>query len=58
MELRAGDWVEVRTKQEILQTLDRNGRLGGMPFMPQMFSYCGQRFRINQSAHKTLSEEW
>jgi hypothetical protein len=53
MELRAGDWVEVRTKQEILQTLDRNGRLDGMPFMPQMFSYCGQRFRVNRSAHKT-----
>lgn len=53
MALRAGDWVEVRTKQEILQTLDRSGRLDGMPFMPQMFSYCGQRFRVHRSAHKT-----
>jgi hypothetical protein len=53
MELRAGDLVEVRTKREILQTLDRNGRLDGMPFMPQMFNYCGQRFRVLGSAHKT-----
>ena len=53
MALRAGDWVEVRTRQEILQTLDRDGRLDGMPFMPQMFSYCGQRFRVRRSAHKT-----
>jgi hypothetical protein len=53
MALRAGDWVEVRTKQEIVRTLDRNGRLDEMPFMPQMFSYCGQRFRVRRSAHKT-----
>jgi len=53
MTLRAGDWVEVRSKQEILRTLDRNGRLDGMPFMPQMFRYCGQRFRVRHSAHKT-----
>jgi hypothetical protein len=53
MALRANDWVEVRTEQEILQTLDRSGRLDGMPFMPQMFSYCGKRFRVFKSAHKT-----
>jgi hypothetical protein len=53
MALRAGDWVEVRTKREILQTLDSTGRLDGMPFMPQMFSYCGQRFKVHRSAHKT-----
>jgi hypothetical protein len=32
--LRAGDWVEVRSKQEILRTLDKGGRLEGLPFMP------------------------
>src|SRR5215471_2056176 len=53
MALRAGDWVEVRTRQEILRTLDRDGRLDGMPFMPQMLSYCGQIFRVLRSAHKT-----
>jgi len=53
MALRAGDWVEVRTRQEILQTLDPNGRLDGMPLMPQMLSYCGQIFRVLRSAHKT-----
>jgi len=35
--MHANDWVEVRSKQEILETLDKNGRLDGMPFMPQMF---------------------
>ena len=51
--LRAGDWVEVRSKEEILKTLDKNGRLDQLPFMPHMFEYCGQRFKIDKSAHKT-----
>jgi hypothetical protein len=51
--LRAGDWVEVRGKEEILRTLDNNGRLEGLPFMPQMFEYCGKRFRVFKRAHKT-----
>jgi hypothetical protein len=49
----AGDWVEVRGKEEILKTLDKQGRLEGLPFMPQMFQYCGQRFRVFKRAHKT-----
>jgi len=51
--LRVGDWVEVRSKQEILATLDSNGQLNGMPFMPEMFKFCGQRFRVYKRAHKT-----
>jgi hypothetical protein len=50
---RVGDWVEVRTKEEILRTLDSNGLLEGMPFMPEMLQYCGQRFRVHKRAHKT-----
>lgn len=53
MSLRAGDWVEVRSKEEILRTLDRDGRLERLPFMPQMFQYCGHRFRVYKRAHKT-----
>lgn len=51
--LRTGDWVEVRSKEEILCTLDKRGQLDGLPFMPQMFRYCGQRFRVFKRAHKT-----
>jgi hypothetical protein len=48
-----GNWVEVRTKEEILRTLDGNGQLDGMPFMPEMVQHCGKRFRVHKSAHKT-----
>ncbi len=51
--LRAGDLVEVRSKAEILSTLDKEGRLEDLPFMPQMFQYCGQKFRVYKRAHKT-----
>ena len=47
------DWIEVRSKAEILRTLDRDGRLDGMPFMPEMFAYCGRRMQVWKSAHKT-----
>src|SRR5579871_3415882 len=51
--LRVGEMVEVRSKEEILRTLDKNGQLDGLPFMPQMFQYCGRRLRVNKRAHKT-----
>src|SRR5437879_2607594 len=51
--LSAGDWVEVRSKEEILRTLDSHGQLDGMPFMPEMFAFCGRRFRVHKRAHKT-----
>jgi hypothetical protein len=53
MKLRAGDWVEVRSKEEILRTLDKKGRMENLPFMPQMFQYCGQRYQVYKRAHKT-----
>jgi hypothetical protein len=53
MTLRVGDWVEVRSKEEILRTLDSEGQLEGLPFMPEMFQFCGRSFRVYKSAHKT-----
>ena len=51
--LHAGDWVVVRTREEILATLDNLGRLDALPFQPEMFAYCGQRLRVFKAAHKT-----
>ena len=50
---RAGDLVEVRSKEEILATLDEHGTFDGMPFMPEMLDFCGQRVRVGAVAHKT-----
>jgi hypothetical protein len=51
--LNAGDLVEVRSKEEILSTLDSKGQLRGLPFMPEMFQHCGKRLRVFKRAHKT-----
>jgi hypothetical protein len=50
---RAGDTVEVRSREEILATLDADGCFEGMPFMPEMLAFCGQRHRVAAVAHKT-----
>jgi hypothetical protein len=50
---RAGDWVRVRSAEEILGTLDERGRLDALPFMPEMLKACGQRFQVAGVAHKT-----
>jgi hypothetical protein len=50
---RTGDLVEVRSKEEILATLDEHGCVEGLPFMPEMLSFCGKRFRVSAVAHKT-----
>jgi hypothetical protein len=59
-QLKAGDWVEVRSAGEILATLDDRQCLDGLPFMPEMLPYCGKRFRVFKSAHKTCDtiERW
>src|SRR4029450_10299473 len=44
--LKPGDWIEVRSRDEILGTLDADGRLEGMIFMPEMLQFCGRRFRV------------
>jgi len=50
---RSGDLVEVRSKEEILATLDQHGCVDGMPFMPEMLQFCEKRFRVGAVAHKT-----
>ena len=50
---RVGEWVEVRPLAEIMATLDGDGALDGMPFMPEMAQFAGRRFAILKSAHKT-----
>jgi hypothetical protein len=52
LDLRVGELVEVRTAEEILATLDEQGELDSLPFMPEMLQYCGQRFTVHKVAHK------
>jgi hypothetical protein len=53
VKFRAGDWVVVRSREEILASLDAGGEIGKMPFMPEMLKFCGTRLRVSAVAHKT-----
>src|SRR5689334_16203504 len=53
LNLKAGDWVEVRSQEEILATLDESGKLEKLPFMPEMFKFCGKQLRVFKRADKT-----
>jgi hypothetical protein len=54
--LLPGDVVEVRSWPEIMSTLDANGRLEGLPFMPEMLGYCGRRFTVVKRLERTCEE--
>src|SRR4051812_45932616 len=51
--LKVGELVEVRSADEIRATLDEDGELGGLPFMPEMLAYCGRRMTVHKVAHKS-----
>lgn len=51
--LQPGELVEVLTGAEIFATLDTEGKLDGLPFMSEMLSFCGQRFRVLSRADST-----
>jgi hypothetical protein len=54
---RAGDHVLVRPPEEILSTLDGDGTLDGVPFMPEMLSSCGQPFQVKRRVEKICAPD-
>jgi hypothetical protein len=51
--LRVGEVVVVKSKEEILATLDETGALDRMPFMPEMLAFCGQQLTVTRRADKS-----
>ena len=50
--LRPGDIVEVKSAAEILATLDEDGSLDKMPFMPEMIRHAGRRYTVSRRVDK------
>ncbi|MGA2862762.1 MAG: hypothetical protein ABSF31_13565 [Steroidobacteraceae bacterium] len=48
--------VTVRPLKEILLTLDKDGTLEALPFMPEMAKYCGKRFTVSKRLERTCEE--
>jgi hypothetical protein len=53
LNLHKDELIEVRSEGEILATLDANGELDCLPFMPEMLRFCGKRYRVYRRADKT-----
>lgn len=54
--LLPGTVVRVRSLAEILSTLDKDGTLDALPFMPEMARYCGKRFTVSKRLERTCEE--
>ncbi len=54
--LQAGDWVRVRSRQEIEATLDRWKELKGCAFLEYMGQYCSTTQQVLQPMERFLDE--
>lgn len=55
LDLKPGELVRVRSASEIFATLDDQGMLDGLPFMPEMLKYCGRMLPVTQRADATCA---
>jgi len=53
LDLKPGEIVEIKDAEQVLATLDSEGKLDGLPFMPEMRQYCGRRFRVARRGDST-----
>lgn len=57
LDLQPGELVEVKSKEEILQTLDRSGHNRGLRFDVEMLKYCGTRARVLSRVGQIVDEK-
>lgn len=56
LHLAPGDWVVVKSYEEILATLDRRGKNRGLTFDSEMVRYCGKRARVLARVERIIDE--
>lgn len=56
-ELEPGELVQVRSKEEIVATLDRQNRNRGLLFDSEMLPYCGGIYRVLRRVHHIIDEK-
>ncbi len=54
--LQAGDWVEVKSRAEIAETLTTEGRHRGLWFDREMLPFCGSKFRVRNRVNRIINE--
>lgn len=56
LNLRPGEWVEVKSEKEIFRTLDEKRRYKGLYFMGGMREYCGKQYRVYKRVERIMLE--
>src|SRR5262245_50536099 len=56
LDLRPGELVRVKSKAEIVATLDRGNRNRGLSFDPEMLWYCGRQARVLRRVERVVDE--
>lgn len=56
LHLQPGEWVEVKTREEIQATLDKHGKTRGLAFVPEMALYCGRRYQVARRVERMIQE--
>jgi hypothetical protein len=56
LDLKPGEFVQVRSPEEIQATLDDKGTNRGLSFDREMMRYCGQTLRVKASVNKIIEE--
>jgi hypothetical protein len=54
LNLKVGEIVMVKSREEIFETLDQKGRNRGLEFMPEMLKYCGKKFRVFKKVDRMI----
>jgi len=57
LDLQTGDLVKVRSYEEILATIDEEGRNRGMSFDAEMVPYCGGTYRVLDRVSRIIDEK-
>lgn len=56
LNLVPGDWVEIKSFEDIFNTLNEEGKLRGLVFIKEMRKYCGKRFKVFKKLDKIVLE--
>jgi hypothetical protein len=57
LDLRPGEIVEIKSREEIFATLDGEDKTQGLRFDSEMLKYCGRRARVLRRIEKIIDEK-
>jgi hypothetical protein len=57
LNLQPGEFVQVKSRQEIFATLDKKNRNRGLLFDSEMLKYCGGTYRVLKRVNQIVDEK-